>query len=419
MAGTSPPGADKPVNQHKPVNQQRRLKREIWSKQHTFLAVCQSSLRDLCLEECRRAGLDDACICEAGVSFRGKLSAAYRACLCLGTASRVRLTIAEFRAGAREELYRKAGRIPWELWVSGRAVVRAKARASRFGHEGAVAGTVAEAVSTRLAERGITGEQRRGSADRERPEELLVRMDHNTCTIHLDLSGAPLYRRGYRQVTVAAPLREDLAYAVAMRALAMGPGAPRTVVDTMTGSGTLAIEAACVLSGRGAGYARKNGFAFESAPWFRSETFEYERRRAAGEAAGIPSILAVDSDPEAVEAATQNVKNAGLQGLIEIRQGDALSVVGTLPDHATVALANPPYGVRIPGRAGARHYLGQIAGSLPNGSLYYLWPDRNTKVTAEETGQQEGTDKQTEKRGPSQPLLLFRHGGLRVGLFKA
>ncbi len=406
MTGVPPPGAEKPANI------ERRLKREVWSKQYTFLAVCQASLREVCLEECRQIGLEGAAAGEGGIIFSGKLSSGYRACLRIGSASRVRVTIAEFRAGAREELYGRVSKLPWELLLAGDVVVRAKASASRFGHEGEIARSVTDAVRRRLVAYGITSTQRGLLTVRDRPDELIVRMIHNTCTIRLDLSGGPLYSRGYRAVTVAAPLREDLAYAVAMQAVALGGDRPDLFVDAMTGSGTLAIEAAHVLSGRGPGYLRSDRFAFVDAPWFRSKAFAYERGQAAGTMDHLPPILAIDRDPKGVEAAGHNVAEAGLENVIQVVEGDALSVVESLPDSRAVVVANPPYGLRIPGRPGIEQYLRKIAEAPNAGVLYYLWPLRPRRTAGE---QPQGTGAGCAAR----PIIHFRHGGLRVGLFKA
>jgi putative N6-adenine-specific DNA methylase len=61
------------------------------------------------------------------------------------------------------------------------------------------------------------------------------------CTLYLDTSGAPLYQRGFRQKTVEAPLKENLAAGI-LRLSGWQPGV--ALLDPMCGSGTFLIEAA-------------------------------------------------------------------------------------------------------------------------------------------------------------------------------
>ena len=79
----------------------------------------------------------------------------------------------------------------------------------------------------------------------------------------LDFSGGSLHQRGYRLTGGAAPLKENLAAAVLLRAdwpgIAARGGA---LIDPMCGSGTLLLEGAMMAADIAPGLARQR-FGFE------------------------------------------------------------------------------------------------------------------------------------------------------------
>ena len=125
---------------------------------------------------------------------------------------------APFRAGAAEELFHKASRIPWELWLNQEIKLDIEARVeySRISHEGRVAEIISESIEKSLREKGplhpsdtlakdmehrAPGESTDGrlqTDDFELRQKILVRLLENRCGISIDMSGAHLHQRGYR-----------------------------------------------------------------------------------------------------------------------------------------------------------------------------------------------------------------------------
>ena len=161
--------------------------------------------------------------------------------------------------------------------------------------------------------------------------------------IYIDSSGESLSRRGYRKIPMAAPMAETLAAAVVSATGWTGEG---NFINPMCGSGTLAIEAALWAQGRPPGLLRSNyGFmhlkGFDDEAWqkVRQEARVLPKRKFTGK------IIASDIRADAVEAARQNARTAGVEQLIEFAVCDFADTA--LPEGGGVVLFNPEYGERL------------------------------------------------------------------------
>jgi 23S rRNA (guanine2445-N2)-methyltransferase / 23S rRNA (guanine2069-N7)-methyltransferase len=306
-------------------------------------------MESLLAEELRDLRAGDVRETRAGVAFSGTLPAIYRACLWSRLASRILLPLREFPAPSPEALYRGACDVPWEehLGPDDTFAVHASVSGSAITHSHYAALKVKDALADRL--RAAFG--RRPSVDVDTPDlriNLHLQRDH--ATLSLDLSGESLHRRGYRARCVEAPLKENLAAAILLRAgwpALAREGAP--LVDPMCGSGTLALEAALMAADIAPGLRRAR-FGFhgwrrhDAAAWAALVDEARERRRAG--LARLPAIHGYDGDPRAVDAARRNAARAGLAGRIalEVR---ALADCRPIPGGPGLVVANPPYGERL------------------------------------------------------------------------
>lgn len=183
---------------------------------------------------------------------------------------------------------------------------------------------------------------RRSSVDRENPDLYLrVRLHRDRASLLLDTSGDPLDRRGYRAVTAAAPVREQLAAACI---LASGWDGRGPVVGPMCGSGTLLAEAAWIALGRAPGHLRQH-WAFERLPGFDPAAFGAIRREPL--LAPRPDVLLVGNDVsgEALRAARANLEQAGVLDHATLTRGDAFALEP--PPGPGLVVINPPYGKRM------------------------------------------------------------------------
>jgi putative N6-adenine-specific DNA methylase len=328
------------------------------------LAVSAPGLARLTAHELLMRGIAPTRVSVEGVSFHGSLADVCAANLWLRTASRVLVRLAAFHADSFHELERRARRVPWDRFLTTAVPVRLRVtcRKSRLYHSDAVAQRLAAAVQK------AGGTLQAADADSTGPEDdpdetssavseqiVVVRVYRDRCTISLDSSGALLHRRGYRQQTAKAPLRETLAAATL---LAAGWHGQSPLLDPMCGAGTLAIEGAWLARGRAPGLER--AFAFMHWPEFDPQTWDdlVAAARAVERPTSPVAIQASDRDAGAVAATRGNAARAGVIGDIELSQRPLSAIE---PVHTPGWLVtNPPYGVRISTRATLRDLYGEI-----------------------------------------------------------
>jgi putative N6-adenine-specific DNA methylase len=257
----------------------------------------------------------------------------------------VRLDSFEVRSFA--ELERHARRVPWTRIVRAGDTVRFRVtcKKSRLYHSDAVAQRLADAVMHVVpgvrAEGSSVGEDE--PIDHESSALFVVRVVRDRCTVSADASGELLHRRGYRQATAKAPLRETLAAAL-LAASEWGGSAP--LLDPLCGSGTIPIEGALVARRIAPGARRR--FAAERWPGVSAEVSASVRRELGErELASAPgTIVGSDRDAGAIEAARSNAERANVAADVEL----AIHTVSAIriPDGPPGwIVTNPPYGVRV------------------------------------------------------------------------
>ena len=217
------------------------------STSHRLFVTAPVGTADLVAAELAAFGVTDAKALRAGVECTGTLEQAYRACLWSRVANRVLLPIASFAAPTPEALYAGARAVDWaaHLAADGTLAVECTAGRSAITHTQFAALKVKDAVVDQFRER--TGG--RPSVDVEAPDvQINLHIDRDVATLAIDLSGDSLHRRGYRGPQGAAPLKENLAAAILLRAgwpeIARAEHGAVGLVDPMCGAGSLVIEAA-------------------------------------------------------------------------------------------------------------------------------------------------------------------------------
>ena len=316
-----------------------------------FFVTAALGLEPLLATELCSLGAVDVQEQRAGVSFSGSLETAYRVCLWSRLASRVLLPIHRFQAVDGDALYRAAAAVDWDthLAASGTFVVDCALSHSRLTHSRYAALRVKDALVDQFRERC----GRRPDVGKERPDlRLNLYVYRDQAVLSIDLSGDSLHRRGYRAAGRRAPLKENLAAAVLVRA-----GWPElsresaALVDPMCGSGTLPVEAALMAADIAPGLLRDH-FGFQGwkghAPhlWDKECAHARDRRR---QAAGnpLPVISGYDRDSRAIHAARDHATRAGVAELIHFARRDLMSSGLSVPAEQGLLVTNPPYGERL------------------------------------------------------------------------
>jgi len=317
-----------------------------------YFCPCPRGLEGALVTEVQAAGATDAVALAGGVGCRGPLEAAYRINLHSRIASRVLLLLARGSYRSEDDLYRLALAHPWEAWFASSCTLRVDTTAIRSPLTSLNFATlrVKDAVVDRLRDK--TGE--RPSIDTARPDvRVALFLQEGTALLYIDLSGEPLFKRGWRADREAkgeAPLKENLAAGL-LAVAGWDPSMP--LMDVFCGAGTLVIEAAQIACRRPPGLQRS--FAIDRLSIHRSDLWqkvqadaEAAMEEAVGRAAGEPvRIAASDIDPQAVAMARGNLQRAGLPpDLVRFTVADAVTARPPWPDPG-VLLSNPPYNERV------------------------------------------------------------------------
>jgi putative N6-adenine-specific DNA methylase len=308
-----------------------------------FFAICPRGLESLLAGELRALGATQVKAEGGGVAFAGTMPVAYAANLWSRIASRVLWLLASGEYRDERDLYAKARAVAWERHFDARQTLRVDLSASRSPLRSLEFATlrIKDAVVDRLRE--ATGE--RPSIDRARPDvRVFAYLDERSVTLYLDLSGEPLFKRGWRADKGEAPLKENLAAGL-LRLAGWTPEVP--LLDPFCGSGTIAIEAALMAAGRAPGLDRR--FAFERLAGFDAAAWGELKAQAAAAIDDriVARIAGTDISTRVIDTARGNAQLAGLQawladGRLSFEAVDARNA----PPIASrgVIVANPPYG---------------------------------------------------------------------------
>ncbi|MCP4023457.1 MAG: RNA methyltransferase [Desulfobacteraceae bacterium] len=320
---------------------EKRIKRRIIGRFHTFFAVCPPGLRNLCKKELNALFKDNTTIklLQGGVEFKGKLEDLYRANLNLRSPSRILMRIDRFKADHFSMLEKKIKAIDWELYLPFpcRLDFNVTCKKSRLYHSDAIAQRCEKIIAHKM---GDLPAQQPGAN-----QTIHIRVVHDEFEISLDTSGQPLFKRGIKEKVGKAPLRENLAFFI-LEAVQFTP--KDILMDPMCGSGSFSIEAAMIKSNVPPGFFRT--FAFENWPSFRPEKFNFIKKKLADNIhlPQTPGIFSFDQDSQAAKQLSQNIESYEFTSAIQVCQGNYFDIQ---PRHFTrekaVVVLNPPYGRRI------------------------------------------------------------------------
>lgn len=240
-----------------------------------------------------------------------------------------------------KDLYDAASAVAWEIWFTTQQTFKIEitAQHSPLTSLNFAALKIKDAVADRF--RAKRGE--RPNVNTQWPDvRIYVHLTTDSCTLYMDTSGEPLFKRGWREDKGDAPLKETLAAAMLA---ASGWDAHTPLYDPCCGSGTIAIEAAQIACGIAPGILRR--FAFEKLLPFQPHVWQALQDDArAQEHAPTTEIHASDVAFRMVDFTQRNAERAGVGQVVQARGGDALQ---RMPPCETpgIMLLNPPYGERI------------------------------------------------------------------------
>jgi 23S rRNA (guanine2445-N2)-methyltransferase / 23S rRNA (guanine2069-N7)-methyltransferase len=313
-----------------------------------WIATAPVGAASVLAQELAAFGAEDLRERSHDVKFQGTLEVGYRACLWSRSATRVLLSLGQIDARSANSIYEGAKRIDWRAHLAPGATLACDSSGGNDAIRHTVYGSqlLKDAVCDGLRE--STGA--RPDIKPERPDVLLhMHVEATSAQLSIDFSGESLHQRGYREAGGRAPLKENVAAAVLLRA-----GWPEVaarggwLVDPMCGSGTFLSEAALIAADAAPGLMREYfGFlgwrGHDAALWQRLRA-EAQARRAARPVRRC--IVGSDIDAGAVRMAIANGASAGVEQWLHVEKRALADVIAPAGVSGLVVV-NPPYGERI------------------------------------------------------------------------
>jgi putative N6-adenine-specific DNA methylase len=309
---------------------------------YTAVALCAVGAERVVSNELRKLKLK---ILDSGfgrVRFQADIPALYLALMGLRAADRVLLEAARFPGADFDALFEGVKAVPWEGYVPrgmGLAVAKVRSRGSRLQAVTSIQAMVHKAAADRLCGAFKVARLPEGG----KTAELRVYVEKDEVSVLLDLSGDPLFKRGYRREGGAAPLRETTAAALLLLA---NWRRKFPLYDPFCGAGTIAIEAAMYAWDMAPGLGR--GFALSDLALGNDKTEQTVRKELLQKVdfSRTIRISGSDADSRAVSMAKANARRA-----YAIARGGRAGEEGTevrlpaLPDFRALAMkdASSPY----------------------------------------------------------------------------
>ena len=312
------------------------------TNKYELFAPCHFGLEAVLKREIIDLGYEVTEVVDGRVSFEGDEEAIARCNVFLRTTERVMLKVGSFKAVTFDELFEKTKALPWENFIpkDGKFwVKKASSIKSKLFSPSDIQRIVKKAIVDRLS--GKYNILRFPEDGSEYPIRITILKDE--VTVGLDTSGESLHKRGYRRLTVKAPITETLAAAL----ISLTPWKKdRLLIDPFCGSGTIPIEAALIGLNIAPGMKRD----FQAMAWdnILPKSLFKEAKKEAEDLIDRETKLSIqgyDLDTSALDAARGNLSLAGLEGNIHFQQRD-MRDISSAKKYGFI-ITNPPYGERL------------------------------------------------------------------------
>lgn len=305
-----------------------------------FLITTSFGLEALVKRQLYDMAYKDFKVSDGMISLEGKLSDISKLNINLREADRVYLVVDSFKASNFDELFEKVKNIPWADFLAkdNNFIVNARSHKSKLFSLRTIQSVSEKAIIESMREKyKINHFEKSGFR-----VQIEIMLDNDIATIVIDTSGEGLHKRGYREDTVKAPLRENLAAALVDLSF-YNPD--RFLFDGFCGSGTILIEAARKARNIAPGIDRD--FDYENFIFIDKD----HHKNAKKEALSLINydkklnLLGSDISGRAVSLAKNNAINAGVEEDISFISRDISNVA--LKDDYGIIITNPPYGKRL------------------------------------------------------------------------
>ncbi|KTD42779.1 bifunctional 23S rRNA (guanine(2069)-N(7))-methyltransferase RlmK/23S rRNA (guanine(2445)-N(2))-methyltransferase RlmL [Legionella parisiensis] len=312
---------------------------------YSLFISCPRGLEYLLEDELKALGLSVTRVNPQGVYGDADLLTVYKLCLWSRIANRVQLILFSGYAGNEQALHQLCTEFHWQTIFSHNKTIAIEfhgfsehIRNTMFG---------AQVVKDGIVDHFRRLNHSRPSVDKEKPQILIhAYLKNDVVTVSFDLTGYSLHQRGYRHKAGAAPLKENVAAALLLRAKWPELAAKGYALhDPFCGAGTLIIEAAMMAAHIAPGLLRQDQ-SLQYWAQHQSSLWEKLRLDALQQVKTVPlTLLGTDADNKIIAIARQNAERAGVTPLVDFKTQTLNEVKA--PAKKGLVICNPPYGERL------------------------------------------------------------------------
>ncbi|WP_412754254.1 bifunctional 23S rRNA (guanine(2069)-N(7))-methyltransferase RlmK/23S rRNA (guanine(2445)-N(2))-methyltransferase RlmL [Legionella donaldsonii] len=312
---------------------------------YSLFISCPKGLEYLLEEEVKALGLRITRVSPQGVYGEADLAVIYQLCLWSRLANRVQLLLFSGQAHNEQTLYQLCNQFPWQTVFSADKTLAIEFHGSSTHIRNSMFG--AQVVKDGIVDHFRQFKGMRPSIDREKAQiRLHAHLKHDIVTVSFDLTGYSLHQRGYRTQAGEAPLKENIAAAMLIRAKWPQLAANGYALhDPFCGAGTLVIEAAMMAGHIAPGLLRHDQSLIY---WAQHQPSLWEKMRAQALQQVKPikvKLKGTDNNQRLITAAKANAERAGVLPLVEFA---VQAVKDCQPSDAQgLLICNPPYGERL------------------------------------------------------------------------
>lgn len=321
--------------------------------EHSLFVTCPKGIEGLLLEELTQLDVGHCKETVGGVFCETSVEKIYQICMWSRLANRVYLSLTKGTVKNTEDCYALCARYDWSKLFK----LDSTFSVSFTGRSDFIRNTVfgAQVIKDGIVDNLRKTLHRRYDIDIKNPDcRVHARLHHGVLALYYDLSGHSLHQRGYRKFGGEAPIKENLACALLIRAgwpLMCKNKLP--LIDPLCGSGTFLIEALMMATDKAPGldrfdYGFLNWQGHHSEFWKTTQKEALSRHEHAVEES-LPLIFGFDKDQEVLKSAERNIHAAGFSGMIQLQQRSLrdFSLPGECEGKTGLIIANPPYGERL------------------------------------------------------------------------
>lgn len=317
---------------------------------HQAYASCPKHLELLLKDELQTLGAQDVAEKLSGVVFYATSEVLMRCLLWSRLANRILVLINQIKVSTSDELYDaiyatdwldQVNLVPKTLAINFKGVNK-ELRNTQYSSQ-----VVKDAICDRIRE--VT-ESRPDVVKNKADLSVSVVLKQGQILVYQDISGRSLHLRGYRQTLTAAPLKENLAAAVLIRA--NWPELSKqnyNLIDPMCGSGTFLTEGYLIACDIAPGLTNPR-YCVDTWKYFNLDTwnellYEAKTRMIAGTDSFSGQIIGADHHKDSVKITEEHAYQLNAEDKIQCQYKtfDAFSI----PTKNNLVVCNPPYGVRL------------------------------------------------------------------------